>query len=317
MSGKPLTLEERYLIHAGFVGGLGVAMIAKQLRRHRSVIYDERARGRDQAGHYCPHRAQMHREHASAKSAANSHQKSAAEWDKVGREFKRGWSPEQISGRRALLNGSVPISIPAIYAAVERYAWEAWLHTSRLRRHLKRPARRVWEGDAQSIHERAKDVLSRIEMGHWEADTAVGKKKDNKRLLVIVERQSLYMELTLQTRFDAQATSRSMQRRLGKNGIPFESVTTDRGSEFAATGRVFSEKAFVCDPHAPNQRGTNENQIGMLRADLPKGVTMNDLTHAKVRHLQDKYNHKPRKCLGFLTPYEVAFNCPPRVGTRT
>ena len=72
-----------------------------------------------------------------------------------------------------------------------------------------------------------------------------------------------------------------MKRRLGKNGIPFKSVTTDRGSEFTATGRVF------------------------------KG------TPAKVKALQDKYNHRPRKSLGFLTPYEVAFNRRPRVGTRT
>ena len=32
MRGAPLALEERYLIHAGFVGGLGVAAIAKQFK---------------------------------------------------------------------------------------------------------------------------------------------------------------------------------------------------------------------------------------------------------------------------------------------
>ncbi len=46
MSRSPLTLEERYLIHTSFVGGLGFAEIANQLRRHRSVIYDEYHRGR-------------------------------------------------------------------------------------------------------------------------------------------------------------------------------------------------------------------------------------------------------------------------------
>ena len=284
-SGKPLTLEERYLIHAGFVAGLSSAEIAKQLRRHRSVIYDERRRGHTRAGHYCPHRAQLHRDACSARSAANSVKKPAAEWRKVERQFKRGWSPEQISGRRKLRQDRHPISIPAIYAAVERYCWQAWLHTSRLRQHLKRPARRPWSGAAQSIHQRAKDVQSRIQKGHWEADTAVGKKKDAQRILMINERQSLYMELVLQRHPDAATTSASMKRRLGKNGIAFRSVTTDRGSEFTATGRVFKDKAFVCDPHAPNQRGTNENQIGMMRVDLPKGVSMDHLTPAKVKAL--------------------------------
>ena len=41
MSGSPLTLEERYLIHAGFVAKLPLSEIAIALRRHRSAVYDE------------------------------------------------------------------------------------------------------------------------------------------------------------------------------------------------------------------------------------------------------------------------------------
>ena len=63
--------------------------------------------------------------------------------------------------------------------------------------------------------------------------------------------------------------------------------------------------------------GTNENQIGRLRADLPKGQSMDKLTQAQLTRIQDKDNHTPRKCLGFLTPHEVAFNRPPRVAFRT
>ena len=74
---------------------------------------------------------------------------------------------------------------------------------------------------------------------------------------------------------------------------------------------------FVARPDPHFRCGANENQIGMMRVDLPKGVSMDHLTPAKVKALQDKYNHRPRKSLGFLTPYEVAFNRRPRVGTRT
>jgi len=316
MSGSPLTLEERYLIHAGFVGKLPVIEIADELGRHRSVIHDEYHRGRDAAGQYCPHRAQRHRTAASARSAANVRGKSDEVWQEIKPQIKQGWSPEQISGRRALLEQPIRVSFQAIHLAAKRYGWEKWLYTARLRKHLKRPARRPWNGSAQSIHKRAKEVLSRVDIGHWEADTATGKQKDTKRLLVMNERQSLYMQLDLLRRIEAESTAQLMKRRLDSCGIPFESVTTDRGTEFRATGEVMAGKAFVCDPHAPNQRGTNENQIGMLRVDLPKGVSMDNLTPAKVRRLEDKYNHRPRKCLGFLTPYEVAFNCPPHVGTR-
>ena len=317
MSGSPLTLEERYLIHAGLVAKLPVSDIADALARHCSVIYDEYHRGCDGAGRYCPHRGQRHRDAASARSAANARGKPAEDWREIKQQLKEGWSPEQISGRRIALQHPVPVSFQAIHQVAKRYGWERWLHTARLRRYLKRPARRPWNGTAQSIHQRAKEVLSRIDIGHWEADTAIGKKKDKKRLLVICERQSLYLQLNVLSGLKAKPTARLMKRRLDHCSIPFESVTTDRGPEFSATGDVMVDKAYVCDPHAPNQRGTNENQIGMLRVDLPKGVSMANLTPAKVRRLEEKYNHRPRKCLGFLTPYEVAFNCPPRVGTRT
>ncbi len=317
MSGSPLTLEERYLIHAGFVAKLPFAQIAADLARDRSVIYDEYHRGRDAAGRYCPHRGQRHRDAARARSAANATCKSAADWQAIKQQIKAGWSPERISGRRALLKQQTPVSTAAIYQAARRQGWGKWLHSARLRRHLKRPARRPWDGSAQSIHQRAHEVCLRIDLGHWEADTAVGKKKDKKRVVVMVERQSLYLQLGLVGRIEAKRTARMIKRRLNHSGIPFDSVTTDRGTEFKATGDAMPGKAFVCDPNAPNQRGTNENQIGMLRVDLPKGISMDNLTHAKLRRLEHKYNHLPRKCLGFLTPFEVAFNRPPLVGTRT
>ena len=317
MSGSPLTLEERYLIQSGLVAHLPFAVIGRQLGRHRSVIYDEYHRGCDATGKYCPHRAQKHRNQASARSASNAPCKPPEQWQQIRQLLKQGWSPEQISGRRTVLEHPVPVSFQAIYLAAARNHWRHWLRRTKLRSVLLRPARRPYSGTAQPIHQRDSSALSRLQMGHWEADTAIGKKRDIQRLLVMNERQSLYMQLSLLRRVQAQLTARTMKRRLDNCGVPFESVTTDRGPEFAATGAVMVGKAFVCDPHAPNQRGTNENQIGMLRLHFPKGVSMDNLTPAKVRRIQNMYNHRPRKCLGFLTPHEVAFDCPPLVGTRS
>lgn len=317
MSGSALTPEERYLIHAGMVAKFSVADIAQQLCRNRSSIYHELRRGTDSAGQYCPQRGQQARDAASMRSAANAVGKSCAQWQRVKASLAKGWTPEQISGRRAFLNSAVSISFQAIYAAVTRHGWTHLLPTARARRNLKRPARRPWSGRARPIQERDPDVAMRHQIGHWEADTMTGRKKDRKRLLVMCERQSLYINLVLLGSAEAMPTARSMNRRLKSNGIAFLSVTTDRGSEFRMTGDVMGDKAFVCDAYAPNQRGTNENQIGMLRRDLPKGMTLDTLTQAEVRKLEKKYNNTPRKCLGFRTPSEVVFGHPPRVGTRT
>jgi transposase, IS30 family len=128
----------------------------------------------------------------------------------------------------------------------------------------------------------------------------------------MVERQTLYWCLELVHGTASEATVRRMKRRLETCGLPFKTVSTDRGSEFSATGEILGNKALSCDAHAPNQRATNENQIGVVRADLPKGVSMDSLTPRQIKLLEQKYNHRPRKCLGFLTPYEAAFNLPPR-----
>ncbi len=317
MSGSSLTLEERYLIHAGCVYGLSVGEIAKQLRRDRSVINDERRRGMTPNGEYCLHQAQLRREEASARSSANSKGRPASTWREVKKQLEAGWSPEQISGRWKLLGAKAQISTPAIYAGVRRFGWQSSLYWQKIRAHLKRPARHPWGESARSIHERAEEANLRIEAGHWEGDSMIGRKKDVKRVVHLVERQSLYWELLLIKGGKSEPTVKAIKKRLEGNGLAFHTISTDRGSEFHATGDILDEKALACDAYTPNQRASNENQIGALRADLPKGVSMDNLTPKKLRRLQQKHNHRPRKCLGFLTPYEVAFNRQPRVGTRT
>lgn len=312
-----ITLDERYLIDDCIAAGLTIAQTSFEVGRHRSTIDNEIKRGRDASGHYCPHVAHQDAQRALACSVANAPAKPAVEWTRVIDDIKYGLSPEQISGRRRLLGDACQISAQAIYNAVEKHELGQYLYRSKIRAHLKRPAPRPWKGNAQSIHDRSEEAHLRLELGHWEADSALGKKRDKQRTLVLVERQSLYEILVLLPNGKADETGRRMQRALESSGLPFLSVTNDRGSEFSLTGKLFQDKAFVCDAYCPNQRGTNENQIGRLRAELPKGQSMDKLTQARLTAIQLKHNHTPRKCLGYLTPYEVAFNCPPRVAIRT
>ncbi len=258
--------------------------IAAEVSRDRSTLHAEILRGRNSAGHYCPHHAQRGSESARASSVANAPRKPAAEWDKVAAQLNH---------------------------------WTPYLYRARVRRLRKRLAPRPWQGKSVSIHQRDPEVRLRIVMGDWEADCALGKKRDHQRTLVLVERQSLYEQLVLLPNGTAKVTAQLMKKALLSSGLPFRSVTTDRGSEFSTVGEMFPDKAYVCDAYQPNQRGTNENQIGRLRADLPKGQSMDKLTQAQLRQVQDKHNHTPRKCLGYLTPHEVAFSCPPRIAFRT
>ena len=87
-----------------------------------------------------------------------------------------------------------------------------------------------------------------------------------------------------------------------------KTLTYDRGKEMAEHERLAQRLAirvFFADPHAPWQRGTNENTNGLLRQYLPKGTDLSGYTQRELNAIAHRLNTRPRKCLNFATPLEV------------
>lgn len=320
MTHSHLSPHERYQIQAWLEQDLTHCQIARRLGRHRSTIYRELARCE---GAYDAQRAQRHRSACALRCAANAPRYAPAVWKHVRKAMSRFcWSPQQIAGRAQLKDlpalACVSMDMPSMQAI---YAWAARVWPARDERPLRRarPTRRRgdgprsvfgWARSRQPIGQRPAHVRQRLEVGHWEVDTMIGMRGGYKaRLLVCVERRSRYTKLVLlDNGLPETAAAAVHQHLLGDARWPVRSITTDRGSEFAKLDAVIGhERLYVCDARRPNQRGTNENTIGLVRQFIPKGEPLSLQTPASIARIERLLNSRPRACLGFNTPAEVLF----------
>ena len=324
MTHSHLSPHERYQIQAWLEQNLSKCQIARRLGRHRSTIYRELARCE---GAYKAAHAQLHRRGCALHSAANAPRYAPCVWRCVRKAMLTSyWSPQQIAGRaQCILLPASPhptstdsslMDMPGMQAI---YAWVArtWPQPDeRPLRRARRAGRRGngprsvfgWARSVQPIGQRPAHVRERLQAGHWEIDTMVGMRGGYKaRLLVCVERASRYTRLVLlDNGLPETAAAAVRQRLLGDARWPVLSITTDRGSEFAQLHTVVEPaRLYVCDARRPNQRGTNENTIGLVRQFIPKGEPLSLQTPRSIARIERLLNSRPRACLGFRTPAEV------------
>lgn len=307
-----LSPHERYQIEQLRSQHLSVACIALRLGRHRSTIYRELLRCPRPA--YRAEQAQQHRQQQSRHSAANAPQYPASTWAQVHTRLAQDfWSPRQIAGRARIEPGG-----PAMPCAQAIYNWARRCWPQRAQRPLRRAQRKGrgngpaqvfgWAKAVQPIAQRPAHVRTRQELGHWEADTMVGTRGGFKaRLLVCVERASRYSRLALVDNAMPEVTAAALHASLlAGQDWPVHTLTTDRGSEFARLASAMpAQRLYVCEPRRPNQRGTNENTIGLIRQFIPKGQPLSLHSAKAIQRIEDLLNNRPRACLGFRTPAEV------------
>ncbi|MGQ4006611.1 IS30 family transposase [Francisellaceae bacterium CB300] len=303
-----LTQEQRYHIGSLLKIGVSKTQIAMEVGCHRSSIYKEINRNTGKRG-YRPKQAQSF---ANSRKRKGNKQIRQFGWSYVEHLIKQYWSPEQISGGLTSNGWLDVISAESIYKYI--YANKANggdLHTYLRcqKTYRKRGAasqdRRGQIQNRVSIHERDFVIDERGRLGDFEGDTIIG--KDHKgALLTLVDRVSKLTKIKPLASKNAENLANSGIQTL--NASHTHSITFDNGKEFSKhilISQALNIDIFFADSYSSWQRGTNENTNGLIRQFFPKNLRLDDITEEQTRRVEYLLNNRPRKSLGFKTPFQV------------
>ena len=312
MSYTQLTQSERYQISVLKKEQYSQTDIARLLGRNKSTISRETRRNIGLRG-YHPKQA-----HNFARQRVQDRDRTRIGpeiWQKVDQLIREEWSPEQICGRLSKEQGYSPC-----HEWIYQHIYTDKQSGGNLHRFLrcqKKRRKRYGSGDNRRgtipnrvcIDQRPAVINNKRHLGDWEGDTVIG--KNHKGLLVtLIERKSKYSVIVPIKNKTANAVHDAVVKGLMPYKDCVYSITYDNGPEFTKHERTAEEldaSIYFAHPYASWERGINENTNGLIRQYYPKTRELLSLTESEVNHVMDKLNNRPRKTLGFRTPFEVFF----------
>ena len=312
--------DERDHIAALKAAGRSIGAIAKAVGRAQSTVSRELRRNAWPSGRSSPL-------YAAGASQRRRRRDAVLERDRRLRDFvcdrlAEGWTPEQIAGwlKAGHERGLRALGFEALDAFVDRAARKGEelarkgedLWRSLTRRHRRRRPRRARPSrdrikDRASLHDRPRDVEGRTAMGHWEGDLIICKR--TRPVLVRHERKS---RVTLATRLAGKTAAETISVLLAVFGRIHptlrKSITFDNDTAFAKhalLGSMRTMTTWFCDADASWQKGGVENANGRLRRWLPRHIDIDQMSDEEIQDIVITANLTPRKCLGFLTPFQA------------
>lgn len=321
-----LTLEEREKLFALSSQGLSLREVGRILGRSDTTLGRELARNKTGQGkrsneylifRYVPCKANEKARKRGVNQRSKAPLKETLIWLYVREHLREPycWTPEQVSGRLKIDHPDKSICTEAIYQYIyskqgKRHKLWKYLVNKRKKR-MKKEGRRVYRASkipgAVSIDKRPQEVSLRETVGHWESDNVLGKQGDALALSVTVERLTRVTIISKVGR-SSDDKVKSLSYRLVK--LPQAArltLTVDNGGENTNHEQItlaLGLSVYFCHPYHSWEKGTVENMNGRIRRFIPKGLSLDGLTHNQIKNLEYRLNSTPRKCLEYLTPYE-------------
>jgi IS30 family transposase len=309
-----LSQKERYHIENLKSEGLSQNRIAKILGRSASTLSRELRRNEGKRGWRPCQAHEKARDRLVERGHANVRKISEPAWEYAKTQLiEHQWSPEQIAGRLKLEKKD-GISHESIYQRIGQDKKAGGTLHTHLRCQKKRRRRYGTKGRGKpkipnrvGIEERSKLVAERLRIGDWEGDTIIGGKCKG-ALVSSVERVSRFTVLGKVSTKDPIKVAETFIDKLSPFKEFASTMTLDNGGEFCLHEKFAKEldmKVYFATPYCSWERGTNENTNGLIRQYFKKKMNFDAITDDDIRRVEYKLNNRPRKCLGYKTPYEV------------
>ena len=164
----------------------------------------------------------------------------------------------------------------------------------------------------KDISQRPEIAALRIEEGHWEGDTVVGRKAGKQAVILslLEKKTENYIALQIPSR-DADSVLSAMQLLKEEFGNKFsqvfKTITVDNGPEFSGFAQIedWGSQVYFAHPYTSWERPQNERHNGPFRVFVPKGVSIGSFSPEYILSAADELNGRPRKKLDYRTPEEL------------
>lgn len=311
MKYKHLSLEERHYIEVESKKGVSMNKISNNLCRSQSTISREIKRNTGFRGYrYKQANILTKKRHLEKRKQIKLNSKIK---HLINLYIKKDWSPEQIGGRLKKEN-IIQLHHESIYKYIlkdKELGGNLYKHL----RHKSKPYKKRYGSlnrreaipNRVDIDERPEAANDRTRLGDWEADTIIG--KQHKGAIVTLDERFSKLRLAAPTEGKkASSVTNAITWLLEPINKFVHTITFDNGKEFTNHEDIADTigcKTYFAKPYHSWERGQNENANGLLRQYFPKSMKLVNISNKKVFTAIDKLNSRPRKCLGYKTPYEV------------
>lgn len=295
--------------------------IGRRLGRSHSTFSREPKRNAKYGVEYIPCKAQRVADRVAKRQRYKAPLKNPQIFLYVRKHLREdGWSPETIAGTLKLDHPGESIHHETIYRYIYSQKFKTrgmklWQYlTYQRKKRMKKGGRKIHHEskipEAKSIDLRPEIVNLRQRGGDWESDNLGGPKTDKTALSVSIERVSRVTHLDKLKDRKAATKRQALTKRLSKYPKKLRlTLTEDNGPENTEHLKLSDDvkiDIFFCHAYHSWEKGSVENMNQRLRIKryIPKGTSIDNLTVSQIKQIEHKLNSTPRKCLGYLTPYE-------------